>query len=133
MPTSPPPVAVDRKAAHLADGAAAEQWAFDYLRARGLEPVARNFSCREGELDLVMADGAVLVVVEVRYRRSNAFGGGAASVDRRKQRRIVRATQRFLAAAREWEDRDVRFDVVAVSPGTPTPGVEWIRDAFEAG
>ncbi len=123
---------VDRRR-HLADGEAAERQAFDYLCARGLTPVARNYTCRVGELDLVMADGNTLVVVEVRYRRSNAFGGAAASIDRAKQQRIVRATKRFLASSPAWADHNVRFDVVAVSPGSPTPVIDWIRGAFEAG
>ena len=119
------------RARHLQDGDAGEQRAYEYLCARGLAPVARNFRCREGELDLVMRDASTLVVVEVRYRRSQRYGGAAASVDARKQRKIVRATRRFLAGGDIADTTAVRFDVVALSGETDK--IDWIRNAFDAG
>ena len=83
-----------------ARGAHIEALAAAFLRERGLLPVAANANARGGELDLVMRDGETLVFVEVRYRRDARFGGGAASVDAGKRRRIVLAAEHFLAAHR---------------------------------
>jgi uncharacterized protein (TIGR00252 family) len=66
-----------------------------------------------GEIDLVMRDRDCLVFVEVRYRRANRFASAAASVDRSKQRKLMRAAAAFLAGHPEFCDLAVRFDVVA--------------------
>ncbi|HRO28511.1 MAG TPA: YraN family protein, partial [Luteimonas sp.] len=85
-------------------GAAVEAAARDHLVDAGLRLVASNAAARVGELDLVMLDGATVVFVEVRYRRDTRFGGGAASVDAGKRRRLVRAAQQFLATHRQYRD-----------------------------
>ena len=79
------------------NGALAEQHAARYLQQQGLKPVAQNYRSRFGEIDLIMQDGATLVFVEVRLRRSANFGGAAASIDARKQQRIIRTAQQYLA------------------------------------
>jgi putative endonuclease len=91
--------------------------------------VAANVRYKVGELDLVMRDGATLVFVEVRSRRSAGFGGAAGSIDRRKQLRLRRAANLFLLqrfGQRRWPA--CRFDVVAYEAGRPN----WIRAAFGA-
>jgi len=109
-------------------GAAIEAAARDLLRAAGLAELAANANFRGGELDLVMRDGEAVVFVEVRYRRNAAFGGGAASVDMRKQRRLVHAALMFLSSHPDLADAPCRFDVVEAE-GDP-PRLRWIRDAF---
>jgi len=109
-----------------ATGARQEQVARRHLESRGLRFVAANVRCRRGELDLVMRDGDTLVFVEVRYRASARFGGAAASVDRRKQARLVAAAGYYLS--RHPTDLPCRFDVVAISADGQ---VQWIRHAFD--
>lgn len=77
-------------------------------------------------------DGDTLVFVEVRYRQSQAFGGGAASVDIRKRRKLVHAAQLFLAEHRQYANAACRFDVVEASGDPQTPSIHWLRDAFRA-
>ncbi len=107
-------------------GAQAEQLAAQYLQQQGLKPVAQNYRGRFGEVDLIMQDGATLVFVEVRLRRNAGFGGAAASIDARKQQRIVRTAQQYLAGLAHVPP--CRFDAVLMGEG----GVEWLRNAFEA-
>lgn len=114
------------------DGARIEALARDFLQRQGLVPVAANAHYRGGELDLVMRDGDSLVFVEVRYRRSAAFGGGAASVDARKRRKLVLAAELFLAAHRDFARLPCRFDVVAAHGDAQAPTFDWLRDAFRA-
>jgi putative endonuclease len=112
-------------------GDAAERLAAQHLRAHGLEVVARNLRCRVGELDLVCLDCSVLAIVEVRHRSGADFGGALASVNLRKQRKIIRAAQFFWQRRAPWRAYTLRFDVVGVQ-GLPdgTPRIDWIKDAF---
>lgn len=111
-------------------GAAAEHAACELLQAQGLRCLARNVRYPFGELDLVMLDAATLVFVEVRYRRSTGFGGGAASVDAGKRRRIALAAQAWLMENRKYARSACRFDVVAVTGAVTTAQSQWIRAAF---
>ncbi|MFM0174672.1 YraN family protein [Paraburkholderia sediminicola] len=112
-------------------GAAFEARAQEFLQRQRLRFVARNVSCRGGEIDLVMRerDGA-LVFVEVRARAQRRYGGAAASIGWQKKQRIVRAAQHFLVTrASRWQDQPAcRFDVIAFEAGR----LVWLRDAFRA-
>ena len=117
-------------------GNLAESAARDALLRAGLREVASNANYRGGELDLVMLDrgrdGDMLVFVEVRYRRSTAFGGGAASVDVGKRRKLVHAAQSFLGQHRQYSNLPCRFDVVEADGDPQAPRINWLRDAFRA-
>ncbi|PKD40152.1 YraN family protein [Methylomonas sp. Kb3] len=115
------------KPLHLQKGDSAEQLALAYLQKQGLEWVCSNFRCKMGELDLVMKDGAALVIVEVRFRKSEQFGGAVASVTRQKQARIVAATQHYVII-NNLSQLSIRFDVVAVSGNNR---LDWIKNAFQ--
>lgn len=111
-------------------GAEVEAAARRMLVDEGLREIASNANFRSGELDLVMRDGACMVFVEVRYRRHTGYGGGAASVDIGKRRKLVRAAQAFLAAHREFANTPCRFDVVEASGDPGAPELHWLKDAF---
>lgn len=115
-----------------ARGDAVETAALAFLQQQGLAPLARNASSRGGELDLVMDDAGTLVFVEVRYRGDARFGGGAASVDAGKRRRLVHAAQVWLMQHPRHADAPCRFDVVAASGDPAAPAFDWLRDAFRA-
>lgn len=114
---------------NLAAGARAEAVAAEFLEARGLSIVARNWRCRCGEIDLVARDRDTLVFVEVRLRRRSDFGGAAASITATKQARLTAAAQLYLARLRYLPP--CRFDAVLLDALDP-PTIEWIRDAFSA-
>jgi putative endonuclease len=97
-------------------GAAGEARAEAWYRARGYEVLARNWRCREGELDLVVRRRGVLVVVEVKTRTSDRFGTPAAAVTPAKQRRIRGLALRYVAET-GVRSRTIRFDVVAILAG----------------
>ncbi|MGH8282352.1 MAG: YraN family protein [Gammaproteobacteria bacterium] len=120
-------------APHLAAGQRAEDQALELLRRAGLTLLVRNYRCPQGELDLVMADGETLVMVEVRYRRERGFGSAVDTVDARKQGKLLRAAQHFLQQDARHRRRPLRFDVVAVSETTDGKiQPDWIKDAFRA-
>jgi putative endonuclease len=114
-------------------GRRAEQLAAEFLRAAGFELLERNYRRRLGELDLIARGAGVLVIAEVRSRAQQRFGSAAASVDRRKQQRIIRTAALLLQRRPELARLPVRFDVIVVSDAAgAAPRIEWIRHAFEA-
>lgn len=113
------------KAAHLVRGELAEEQAHQFLLNKGLTPICRNYRCPYGELDLIMSDQAALVIVEVRFRKSDKYGSALESITASKQARIIAATQHYLAD--QTADLAIRFDVVALSGDG---SLEWIQNAF---
>jgi len=77
-----------------------------------------------------MTERDVLVVVEVRARRHTNIATPAATVDRGKQRRLIRATQYFLLRHRQFARWPVRFDVVSITGELADPEIRWSRAAF---
>jgi putative endonuclease len=102
-------------------GAYGEQLAAEHYAARGAVVLARNWRCREGELDLVVQEpDGTLVFCEVKTRSGIGFGDPAEAVDRRKARRLRLLACRWLVDHRPARSGDLRFDVVAIvrRPGT---------------
>ncbi len=139
-PTTPAPVAgLPRRSLKQLVGAQYEQRALACLIAAGLRPLACNPGCRMGEIDLVMRDGEVLVLVEVRARACARFGGAGASITAAKQRRLIRAASLLMPAMLRLMRQDrhcthevvrhpspVRFDVVTFEG----EAIQWFRHAF---
>ena len=113
--------------ARRATGDRFEGAALSFLQAHGLRLIRANFLCRHGEIDLVMRDGETVVFVEVRYRRSAAFGGALGSVTAAKRRKLISAAHLWLAWHPHDARRPCRFDVLAFEGES----VEWVRAAFD--
>jgi len=110
-------------------GAEAELWVAKHLQAHGLKLIAQNYRCRFGEINLIMQDGPTMVFIEVRLRRRHDYGGAAASIDNRKQQRIIRTAQQYLTGINHLPP--CRFDVVLMD-GAQGQNVQWIKNAFDA-
>jgi putative endonuclease len=101
-------------AAHIELGRSGEALAAAWYRDRGYEVLDRNWRCPVGELDLVVGRGRELAVVEVKTRRTDAYGVPALAVNAAKQRRLRRLAACWLAEHRPARRVDVRFDVASV-------------------
>nr|WP_033343853.1 YraN family protein [Catenuloplanes japonicus] len=111
-------------------GAYGERVALRHLIDAGMTPVARNWHCADGEIDLILSDGDDLVFCEVKTRRTTTFGVPAEAVGPRKQQRLRRLAGRWLAGT-PARGEHVRFDVVAVTPRRRgAASVEHLRSAF---
>jgi len=110
-------------------GAQAEQWTSRHLQQQGLKLIAHNYRGRFGEIDLIMQDGPSLVFIEVRLRRNADFGGAAASIDSRKQQRIIRTAQQYLSGLDHIPP--CRFDVVLMDDAQGH-NLQWLKNAFDA-
>lgn len=93
----------------------AEELAKDYLTAQGYRCLAENYTVRGAELDLVMMDQEVIVMVEVRQRKSSQFGSAAESISAVKLRRMRHAALHYLLKHYQRDDVPVRFDAVLIS------------------
>lgn len=111
-------------------GGAAEAAACRFLERQGLTLLERNFRCRNGEIDLIMRDGPVVALVEVRLRSTARFGGAAGSVDWKKQQRLIAAARYLTLVRSELRKHPFRFDVIALEPEGPDLQIHWIKDAF---
>ncbi len=117
-----------------------EQQALQFLLAQGLLLVAKNWHYKNlGELDLVMLDRQslphCLVVIEVRQRKHQQFGSAQETITQAKQQRIIQVTQAFLQENPQFENLDIRFDVVSfiVDFQENFPIItEWVTSAFLA-
>ncbi|GAB7043299.1 MULTISPECIES: YraN family protein [Catenuloplanes] len=111
-------------------GAYGERVALRHLVEAGMTPVARNWQCADGEIDIILSDGDDVVFCEVKTRRSTTFGAPAEAVGRRKQQRLRRVASHWLADA-PGHGGHVRFDVVAVTARRRgAASVEHVRSAF---
>jgi putative endonuclease len=109
-----------------------ERLAAKYLRRQGYKILARRYRTALGELDLVARDGACIVFVEVKTRRSGLAGQPYEAVDRAKQAQLTRLALAFLKRFRRLE-QPARFDVVSIIWDGPSrePQIVHYRNAFE--
>ena len=111
--------------ARRALGASGEEAAAAWYQVRGYEVVARNWRCRDGELDLIVRRNRTFVFCEVKTRTSDAFGAPVEAVNRTKQVRLRHLAARWLADA-PVRPTEIRFDVASVLGGR----IEVVEGAF---
>ena len=111
-------------------GKRGEELAAAYLAEAGYRIVECNYRCTFGEIDIVAEEGETLIFVEVKSRRSEAYGDPQLAVGYEKQKKISRIAMHYLEEKR-LRHRPARFDVVAVKLLSPGHKIELIRNAFE--
>lgn len=105
----------------------AEQEACRFLESKGFILLEKNYTCRVGEIDLIMQDLDDIVFVEVRFRKHDRYGLAIETIDGVKQRKLLRTANYFLQQNRWIDKRNCRFDVIAIQGCE----LEWIKNAFE--
>lgn len=102
-----------------------------FLKSKGLKTLTRNFSCKTGEIDLVMVDDdGSIVFVEVRTKAAESFSPPEESITYPKRQRLLR-TARYFLAAHHIENRPFRFDVVTIVLGqVGRPQIRHYQNAF---
>ncbi|WP_341945481.1 YraN family protein [Microbacterium sp. LWH11-1.2] len=105
-------------------GRAGEERAAQHLTRHGYTVLDRNWRCAQGEIDIVAARGAHLVVIEVKTRRSAAFGHPFEAIDERKRRRLWGLAFAWRAAHPELaRGLDLRIEAIGIIGGDPAVGV----------
>jgi putative endonuclease len=119
----------------LADRRSLGQWGEKrcekFLRRKGFKTLTRNFSCKTGEIDLIMVDSdGSIVFIEVRTKTNEEFSDVESSITLAKKTRLKRAAKYFLAS-REIKNRPFRFDVIAIVLGQEgSPEIRHYENAF---
>ena len=119
---------------HNQKGQQAEQLALSFLQQNGLEIVQTNFSCKLGEIDLIMLDQDTLVFVEVKYRKQKRYGHPLETINPSKQRKIIKTIQYFLMKYPKFAQYPCRIDAIAIHSQVQSQQetLEWIKNAFHA-
>ncbi len=116
-------------------GQKAETFALKFLQANGLKLVKQNFSCKNGEIDIIMRDTEFLVFIEVRYRKTIQYGHPLETIDYRKQQKIIHAVHYYLLKYPQFAHYPCRIDAVAITSGQIENGkknhIEWIQNAIQ--
>ncbi|MDW6001750.1 YraN family protein [Vibrio mangrovi] len=117
---------------HRAIGYHYEQAAADFLLGRGLQLITQNFSCRAGEIDLIMRDRQTTVFVEVKYRKNRHYGHAAEAVTPTKTKKLIQTAQFWLLKqGLSPYDTDFRFDVIAIHQDGHD--IDWFQNAITQG
>lgn len=111
-------------------GKQSELLASNYLRLSGYNILELNYRNQIGEIDIIARDGAVLVFIEVKSRKTARFGSPKNAVTPRKQRKISRTALAYLKKTRQLNSK-ARFDVVAIDARHNPPDIEVVKNAFE--
>ncbi|MBD3670907.1 MAG: YraN family protein [Gammaproteobacteria bacterium] len=112
-------------------GRQAESLACRYLEKQGLDLIEKNYSCRLGEVDLIMQDGESLVFIEVKYRNNDLYGHASEAVGRRKQAKVIKTALHYLQTHHRYREWPMRFDVVTIE-GEAGKDIQWLSNAFMA-
>lgn len=109
-----------------------EKLARDYLLQQGLSLLEQNYHSRFGEIDLIMIDRKTLCFIEVKFRKTNAFGGAASAIPRAKQKKIIKTAQCYISAKPAMAQKPMRFDALIMQLESSLTDItmEWIQNAF---
>jgi putative endonuclease len=118
-----------KKPNHIFTGAQGEEAAANFLKRKGYTILAKNYKADRCEIDIIATDKDTLVFVEVKTRKSNAYGYPEEAVTPAKQRNMVRAAEVFIEDA-SWKG-EIRFDIMSLIPHPQgTFSIHHICDAF---
>jgi len=106
-----------------------EKMAIGFLKRRGFRIIEKNYRTPRGEVDIIAADGDVIVFIEVKARRSNRYGHPKFAVTPTKQRHLSAAAMAYLKKTGNT-GRRARFDVVTIQYADDMPMIEHIQNAF---
>ncbi len=108
-----------------------EEFAVQVIQQAGFKIIDTNYLCKLGEIDIIARKDQDLVFIEVRYRRSDLYGGALQSVDKKKQRRIGLAANHFLQKHKLTNKVACRFDVFAITGNLKQLKYQWVEAAFD--
>ncbi len=115
-------------ALHNEIGKIGEEIALKFIKNQGYEVLELNWRFRKLEIDIIAKDGDVLVVIEVKTRKSDTFGSPDVFVDRKKQQFLIKAINEYVN--QKQLENEIRFDICSVLYENNQEKVEHIKDAF---
>lgn len=119
-----------RRSNHLLKGKQGENIAANYLKKKGYKIVERNYHCKFGEIDIIALDGEILTFIEIKTRNSREHIPPEFTVTKHKQSKIKRTATHYLGK-HGIENRDCRFDIVAITMEKGKKDIVLYKNAFE--
>ena len=114
-------------------GAWGEDQAVKYLKNKGFIILEKNYRCKLGEMDLITLDGEYLVFVEIKTRRSYAYGMPGEAVGKGKQLKYIQMAALYIKE-KGLNGRPIRFDIIEVMSYEQDRGtINHIPNAFQPG
>ncbi len=112
-------------------GQATEEMACNFLISRGGRILEKNYRCKQGEIDIIAADGRYICFIEVKYRQNNRYGEPSEALTASKIQHICKVSKFYLYSKYKSYDLPVRYDVIAISPEEKMLTFKWIKNAFD--
>ncbi len=109
-------------------GKKGEEIAANFLIKNGYDIIERNWHFRHKEIDLIASKEDMLVIVEVKYRKTDVFENPQDAVTKKKQKFIISATSEYIRL--NEIDLDTRFDIISIVDDNEKPKINHIKDAF---
>ena len=109
-------------------GREGEETATKYLEKQGYQIIQRNFSCKQGEIDIIAVKNNILRFIEVKYRKNESFGFPIEAVNKRKQNKMMKAASWFLSENKQYENMQCSFDIISITEHD----IEYVFNCFGA-
>ena len=106
-----------------------EDLAANHLLQKGYKILERNWRCGHLEVDIIAETDDCVVFVEVKTRKSTAFGNPEVFVDVQKQRHLIRAASYYSKFKNIT--KEIRFDIVSIVNNMESQEIRHIEDAFK--
>ncbi len=106
-----------------------EKMAVDYLKKHGYWILETGYSCKLGEVDIIVRNSEFLIFCEVKLRKSHAYGYPFESVNKRKQDKIKRIASYYFSFVSNRK-RSCRFDVISIEANGDGYIVNHMENAF---
>ncbi|MCX7784622.1 MAG: YraN family protein [candidate division WOR-3 bacterium] len=110
-------------------GKKGESLAEKYLEKQGFKILAKNYRCPLGEIDIIAKEQDTIVFIEVKTRHSDFIAEPFESVGRKKQMKLRNLAEHYLAE-KDWENCEIRFDVLSIVSSDRDEKIEHIKNAF---
>ncbi|TES92484.1 MAG: YraN family protein [Candidatus Cloacimonadota bacterium] len=111
-------------------GSDGEKRAVTFLKKQGFSIHKTNYRSKVGEIDIIATKNDLIAFIEVKTRQSDNFGRPEEAVNRKKQRRIIRAAKYYLITNDLYDKIDVRFDVLSLTRKKSVFEIEYFENAF---
>ena len=111
-------------------GKSGEEIASNYLEEQDYKILERNFSCNQGEIDIIAKDKEEIVFIEVKTRTNKKYGEGSEAVNINKQKHLLRAIKYYIYI-KKYENNFIRIDVIEIYIKNKEVKINHIKQAIE--
>lgn len=109
-----------------------EDIAADYLKDNGFEILERNYKCKIGEIDIIALKDNIIRFIEIKYRKNSDYGYPIQAISKKKQIKIMKTAQWFIAERKISEDFGCSFDVISIQGSGGPNNIQYYFNCYGA-